>query len=145
MGRPRSKLSPEEILARRAQAAWEYRQRCVLLILPPAPAPADLRVRHKAAVNEKARLRMRAHRQKLQQAPASVQLEYAVKAAQYRRDYVERARQEMCMPRSHPSSNVRRAPPAKPRRPRAYPPTSSQEASEEEETSEDGHQESGRF
>ncbi|KAK6984034.1 hypothetical protein R3P38DRAFT_2807230 [Favolaschia claudopus] len=87
MGRPRTKLTQEQILARRAQAAWEYRQR------------------HRAAVNEKARLRMRAHREKLRRAPADVQVEYAVKAAQYRRDYVEctSATGDAYAPHPHPA------------------------------------------
>ncbi|KAK7022210.1 hypothetical protein R3P38DRAFT_3173188 [Favolaschia claudopus] len=82
MARPKSKLTKEQILERRAQAAWEYRQRLTNVE----------RERHRAAVNEKARARMRARREKLRRAPADVQLEHAVKAAQYRRNYVERTR-----------------------------------------------------
>ncbi|KAK7054024.1 hypothetical protein R3P38DRAFT_3171507 [Favolaschia claudopus] len=70
MGR-KSKYTSEERSQRRAHAAWEYRQR------------------NKAATNEKARLRMRAQRQKLLHAPSAVQLEYAVRAEKYRREYSE--------------------------------------------------------
>ncbi|KAK6992991.1 hypothetical protein R3P38DRAFT_3224402 [Favolaschia claudopus] len=91
MARPKSKLTRQEILSRRAQAAWEYRQR------------------NKAAVNEKARLRMRDRREKLRRASAAVQLEYAVKAAQYRQDYVERARRAA---RSPALKSLQRSPPS---------------------------------
>ncbi|KAK7019062.1 hypothetical protein R3P38DRAFT_3200303 [Favolaschia claudopus] len=104
MARPKSKLSKEELLARRAQAAYEYRQR--------------------ASVNEKARLRMRARREKLRRAPADVQLEHAVKAAQYRRDYVERTRRAVTnaalkswsKSKSLHAPPSNRAPPCAPRR-----------------------------
>ncbi|KAK7033887.1 hypothetical protein R3P38DRAFT_3186201 [Favolaschia claudopus] len=91
MARPKSKLTRQEILNRRAQAAWEYRQR------------------NKAAVNEKARVRMRAHREKLRRSSAAVQLEYAVKAAQYRQDYVERATRAA---RRSVAKSLQRSPPS---------------------------------
>ncbi|KAK7033757.1 hypothetical protein R3P38DRAFT_3185520 [Favolaschia claudopus] len=105
MARPKSKLTKEQLLERRAQAAWEYRQR--------------------AAVNEKARLRMRARRERLRRAPADVQSEYAVRAARYRRDYVERTRRAVTSAALHSLSRTKsphanRAPPCAPRqRPRS--------------------------
>ncbi|KAJ7716211.1 hypothetical protein B0H16DRAFT_1476912 [Mycena metata] len=69
---PPSKCTPEEILDRRAQAAWEYRRR------------------HREAINEKARIRMHKRRAELKQAPSAVQEEHAAKARQYRRRYIER-------------------------------------------------------
>ncbi|KAJ7122478.1 hypothetical protein C8R46DRAFT_1238300 [Mycena filopes] len=71
MSNRKSKISQEELLERRAQAAWEYRQR------------------NREAVNAKARIRMRRKREALQSAPSAVQLEHTVKAAQYRRKYLE--------------------------------------------------------
>ncbi|KAK6992476.1 hypothetical protein R3P38DRAFT_2802772 [Favolaschia claudopus] len=73
MARRESKYTPEELRQRRAQASWEYRQR------------------NQAATNDKARLRMRAKREKLLRAPSAVQLEYSVRAEKYRRDYTERS------------------------------------------------------
>ncbi|KAJ7046289.1 hypothetical protein C8F04DRAFT_1248538 [Mycena alexandri] len=75
MARSKPKLTQEEVLDRRAQAAREYRQR------------------HRESVNEKARLRMQKRRAALLTAPSAVQLEQSVKAAQYRRNYIERGRQ----------------------------------------------------
>ncbi|KAJ7106122.1 hypothetical protein C8R43DRAFT_1140610 [Mycena crocata] len=66
------KPSEEVVKERRAQAAWEYRQR------------------NPAAINEKARLRMRDRREALRTAPSGIQLLHAVKARQYRRNYIER-------------------------------------------------------
>ncbi|KAJ7701600.1 hypothetical protein B0H16DRAFT_1483477 [Mycena metata] len=92
----KQKCTPEEILDRRAQAAWEYRRR------------------HREAINEKARIRMhkfvasqlfflslnryerqttgrtQRRRAELKQAPSAVQGEHAAKARQYRRRYIER-------------------------------------------------------
>ncbi|KAK7052788.1 hypothetical protein R3P38DRAFT_3173125 [Favolaschia claudopus] len=73
MGR-KAKYTEQELLGRRAQSAWEYRQR------------------NKAKVNEKARLRMQATRAKVRAAPPAVRMGYAVWAAQHRRDYLERLR-----------------------------------------------------
>ncbi|KAJ7752278.1 hypothetical protein B0H16DRAFT_1723624 [Mycena metata] len=68
----RKRAADEEILARRAHAAWEYRQR------------------NRAVVNEKARVRMQKRREALRHAPSDVQQEANRKARQYRRNYVER-------------------------------------------------------
>ncbi|KAJ7662033.1 hypothetical protein DFH06DRAFT_1325356 [Mycena polygramma] len=64
----------QDILDRRADAAWEYRSR------------------NREAVNARARLRMRRRREELQTAPAAVRLEKEAKARQYRRNYRERNR-----------------------------------------------------
>ncbi|KAJ7868660.1 hypothetical protein B0H13DRAFT_2351306 [Mycena leptocephala] len=72
MARIKPKPTREEVLERGAQAAWEYCQR------------------HRDAINAKARLRMQKRREALQKAPSDVQLEHAVRAAKYRRDYIER-------------------------------------------------------
>ncbi|KAJ7016668.1 hypothetical protein C8F04DRAFT_1280887 [Mycena alexandri] len=61
-----------EVLARRAQAAWEYRQR------------------NRAIVNEKARVRTQKRREALKKAPSDVQQEAIQKARQYRRNYIRR-------------------------------------------------------
>ncbi|KAK6974634.1 hypothetical protein R3P38DRAFT_3239292 [Favolaschia claudopus] len=71
MGR-KAKYTQDELSGRRAQSAWEYRQR--------------------AKVNEKARLRMQATRAKVRAAGPVIRLGYAVRAAQHRRDYLERRR-----------------------------------------------------
>ncbi|KAJ7038349.1 hypothetical protein C8F04DRAFT_1179971 [Mycena alexandri] len=70
----RIKPTDAEVLDRRAQAAWEYRQR------------------HRAAVNEKARLRMQKRREALKHASSDVQQQATQKARQYRQRYNERAR-----------------------------------------------------
>ncbi|KAJ7020704.1 hypothetical protein C8F04DRAFT_1274620 [Mycena alexandri] len=61
-----------EVLARRAQAAWQYRQR------------------NRAAVNERARIRMQKRREALKNAPSDFQGQARHKARQYRRRYTER-------------------------------------------------------
>ncbi|KAJ7222632.1 hypothetical protein GGX14DRAFT_558721 [Mycena pura] len=90
----KSKCTRDEVLERRAQVAWEYRQR------------------HKDTINEKAKLRMRKsvlhlhscpvpswlryafrRREQLKTAPSDIQLEHALRAAQYRRNYVEQSYQ----------------------------------------------------
>ncbi|KAJ7119400.1 hypothetical protein C8R46DRAFT_1050825 [Mycena filopes] len=73
MGGRKAKLTQEEILERRTQAAWEYRQR------------------HRDSINEKACLRMQRRREELKEAPAAVQQAHTVKARQYRRNYIEYA------------------------------------------------------
>ncbi|KAK7001861.1 hypothetical protein R3P38DRAFT_2795320 [Favolaschia claudopus] len=73
MGRKRQ-YTQEELQDRRAHSAWEYRQR------------------NKAKVNEKARARMQATRAQVRAAPPAIRLGYAVRAAQHRRDYLERRR-----------------------------------------------------
>ncbi|KAJ7226776.1 hypothetical protein GGX14DRAFT_555363 [Mycena pura] len=74
MPRRKSNLSRQDILERQAQAAWEYRQR------------------NKVTINQKAKERMRERRQRLLTAPSAVQLEYATRAARYRRNYLERTK-----------------------------------------------------
>ncbi|KAJ7734682.1 hypothetical protein B0H16DRAFT_1731742 [Mycena metata] len=62
-----------EVLARRAQTAWEYCQR------------------NRTVVNEKARVRVQKRREALKEAPSDVQQEAIQKARQYRRNYIRRA------------------------------------------------------
>ncbi|KAK6977643.1 hypothetical protein R3P38DRAFT_3235529 [Favolaschia claudopus] len=71
MPRAKSNLSQKEVLLKRADAAYAYRQR------------------NKASVNEKARLRMRRRRAELKLAPSAVQMEYLLRARKHRRDYRE--------------------------------------------------------
>ncbi|KAK7018523.1 hypothetical protein R3P38DRAFT_2784332 [Favolaschia claudopus] len=73
MGR-KPKYTQSELQDRRAQSAWEYRQR------------------NRSQVNEKAKLRMQATRAKVRAAAPAIQLGYAVRAAKHRRDYLERRR-----------------------------------------------------
>ncbi|KAK6997349.1 hypothetical protein R3P38DRAFT_3220382 [Favolaschia claudopus] len=73
MGR-RPKYTESELQDRRAQSAWEYRQR------------------NRTEVNEKAKLRMQATRARVRAAGTATQLKYAIQAAQHRRDYLERRR-----------------------------------------------------
>ncbi|KAK7032026.1 hypothetical protein R3P38DRAFT_2774473 [Favolaschia claudopus] len=74
MPRAKSNLSQKEVLLKRADAAYAYRQR------------------NKASVNEKARLRMRRRRAELKLAPSAVQMEYLLRARKHRRDYRERVK-----------------------------------------------------
>ncbi|KAK7031322.1 hypothetical protein R3P38DRAFT_3187037 [Favolaschia claudopus] len=74
MPRAKSNLAQPDILLKRAEAAWDYRQR------------------NKVEVNEKARMRMRRRRAELKNAPSAVQLEYLNRARKYRRDYRERVK-----------------------------------------------------
>ncbi|KAJ7020485.1 hypothetical protein C8F04DRAFT_1275024 [Mycena alexandri] len=84
MARPKSTLTREEVLERRAQAAWEYRQRYDTAIVPSiAPLiPVDSQA-------EKCHQR-EGQGSDAKTAPSAVQLEHTVKAAQYRRTYLER-------------------------------------------------------
>ncbi|KAJ6542989.1 hypothetical protein B0H19DRAFT_1268177 [Mycena capillaripes] len=68
------KPSVDDILDRQAQAAWAYRQR------------------NRQAINEKAQIRMRNCWEQLKNAPNAVQLEHSLRAAQYRRNYIERTK-----------------------------------------------------
>ncbi|KAJ7820054.1 hypothetical protein B0H13DRAFT_2378049 [Mycena leptocephala] len=70
----KSQATRDEVLDRRAQAAWNYRQR------------------NQEAINAKAKLRMRQRRETLLTAPSAVQLEHSIRAAQYRRNYLERTK-----------------------------------------------------
>ncbi|KAK7022081.1 hypothetical protein R3P38DRAFT_3195474 [Favolaschia claudopus] len=72
MPRAKSNLSQQQVLLKRADASYEYRQM------------------HRAEVNEKARLRMQRRRAELKRAPSAVQLEYVMRARKHRRDYRER-------------------------------------------------------
>ncbi|KAJ7121216.1 hypothetical protein C8R46DRAFT_1238483 [Mycena filopes] len=74
--KPKSKLPDDEVLHRRAEAAFRYRRR------------------NQDAINEKARLRMQKRRAALKQAPSAVQVEHQVKARQYRRKYIEYVTQQ---------------------------------------------------
>ncbi|KAJ7023331.1 hypothetical protein C8F04DRAFT_1193583 [Mycena alexandri] len=67
----RIKPTDAEVLDRRAQAAWEYRQR------------------HRAAVNEKARLRMQKRREALKHASSDVQQQATQKARHTAKRYNE--------------------------------------------------------
>ncbi|KAJ7796573.1 hypothetical protein B0H13DRAFT_1934517, partial [Mycena leptocephala] len=88
------KPTQDEILDRRAQAAWEYRQR------------------NRQAVNERAKIRMRERREQLKTAPNAVQLEHSLRAAQYRRNYLERTKQ--AVKNSLPKVPKKKAPPPTP-------------------------------
>ncbi|KAJ7666209.1 hypothetical protein DFH06DRAFT_1322828 [Mycena polygramma] len=94
---PRKSRTPDEVLDRRAQLAREYRER------------------NREKINEKARLRMRRRREALQKAPSAIQLDYSVRAAQYRKNYAE----NHCRPKKLHGDKKKRAhaqttPPKKP-------------------------------
>ncbi|KAK7023736.1 hypothetical protein R3P38DRAFT_2779208 [Favolaschia claudopus] len=79
MPRAKSNLSQQEVLLKRADASWRYRQR-------------TLATSNRDAVNEKARLRMQRKRAAMKNASSAVQLEYRMRARKHRRDYRERVK-----------------------------------------------------
>ncbi|KAJ7608094.1 hypothetical protein DFH06DRAFT_1347127 [Mycena polygramma] len=64
-----------------ADSAWKYRQK------------------NREAVNQRARLRMREKRERLKDAPSAVQLEYSVRAALHRQNYLQRTKKAVQKPR----------------------------------------------
>ncbi|KAJ7649150.1 hypothetical protein DFH06DRAFT_1332171 [Mycena polygramma] len=94
---PRKSRTPDEVLDRRAQLAREYRER------------------NREKVNEKARLRMRRRREALQKAPSAIQLEYSVRAAQYRKDYAEHHSRPKKRHTDKKRARAQTSPPKKPR------------------------------
>ncbi|KAJ6455638.1 hypothetical protein C8R47DRAFT_1228154 [Mycena vitilis] len=82
-----------------AESAWKYRQR------------------HREAVNDRARLRMREKRERLKSAPSEVQQEHSVRAALHRQNYVQRTKKPVRKPLPKLTPKRPRPSPKKPTRP----------------------------
>ncbi|KAJ7036484.1 hypothetical protein C8F04DRAFT_1258049 [Mycena alexandri] len=98
----RIKPTDAEVLDRRAQAAWEYRQR------------------HRAAVNEKARLRMQKRREALKHASSDVQQQATQKAHArgLRHNLTQNMRRHRQKQQDPPGANNYQKPPNRLRAPR---------------------------